>query len=93
MPQIKVENGYINYTIEEDEVTIDLVKVFEPRQGTGKQLVKQVLDISYELELPCGLYAEPQDDTISLQDLQKFYYSCGFDLDPNDTDNKLFIKK
>jgi hypothetical protein len=89
--KIELENGYLHATICEDEITLDNIKVFQPRKGTGRQLVEMLKTQAINLGLPIGLYAEPQDDTISEEDLKSFYYSCNFELDPEDTDGKLFI--
>lgn len=90
-PNFKLENGYALVTVDNDQVVIENIKVYEQRKGTGRQLIEMVKDYARELGLPIGLYAEPQDDTISEDDLKAFYYSCGFELDPNDCDGKLFI--
>ncbi len=84
------ENGYLQYTIESDEVTLDMIKVYEPRKGTGRKLIEELKMIASDLNLPIGLYAHPQDDSITKEDLQDFYYSCGFDLDADDVDGCLF---
>jgi GNAT superfamily N-acetyltransferase len=93
MATIKLENGFINYTVEETEITIDNIKVYEQKKGTGRKLIEEVKKIARENNLPIGLYSEPQDDTINTEDLKNFYYSCGFELDPDDSDGKLFIWK
>ena len=90
-PKFELKNGYAIVSVNSDEVVIDNIKVYEPRQGTGKQLIQMVKNYARELGLPIGLYAEPQDETINEDDLKNFYYSCGFELDPNDCDGKLFI--
>lgn len=77
--KIEIENGYIQYSIEEDEIIIDNIKVFRQRQGTGRMLIDKIKDISLEKNLPIGLYAEPQDDTISEDELRQFYFNLGFD--------------
>lgn len=93
MATIKLENGFLKYTIEKNEITIDNIKVYEQRKGTGRKLVEEVKKIARENNLPIGLYAEPQDNTINEDELKNFYYSCGFDLDADDCDGKLFIWK
>ena len=90
---IKLDNGFVNYSIEENEITIDNIKVYEQKKGTGRKLVEEVKKIARENNLPIGLYAEPQDNTINEDELKNFYYSCGFDLDADDCDGKLFIWK
>jgi len=93
MATIKLDNGFVNYSIEENEITIDNIKVYEQKKGTGRKLVEEVKKIARENNLPIGLYAEPQDNTINEDELKNFYYSCGFELDPDDSDGKLFIWK
>lgn len=90
-PEFKLENGYALVTVDNGEVVIENIKVYEQRKGTGRELIEMVKNYAGELGLPIGLYAEPQDDTISEDDLKDFYYSCGFELDLNDCDGKLFI--
>lgn len=90
-PKFELENGYAIITVESDEVVIENIKVYNQRQGTGRQLVEMIKEYARELDLPVGLYAEPQDETISEDDLKEFYKSCGFELDVCDTDGKLFI--
>ena len=93
MATIKLDNGFVNYSIEENEITIDNIKVYEQKKGTGRKLVEEVKKIARKNNLPIGLYAEPQDNTISEDELKNFYYSCGFELDADDCDGKLFIWK
>jgi hypothetical protein len=91
MTTIKNENGYLLYTVSNSEITIDNIKVYETRKGTGKKMINELKDIARDLGLPIGLYSFPQDETIEQDDLNDFYYSCGFELDPDDCDNRLFI--
>ena len=93
MKNIKNENGYIHYTVTDSEITLDNIKVYESRKGTGRKMIEELKEIARELNLPIGLYSYPQDNTIEQNDLNDFYYSCGFDLDPDDCDNRLFIWK
>ena len=93
MATIKLENGFIKYIVEEIEITIDNIKVYEQKKGNGRKLIEEVKKIARENNLPIGLYAEPQDETINEDDLKNFYYSCGFELDTDDSDGKLFIWK
>ena len=93
MKDIKNENGYLLYTVTEDEITLDNIKVYEQRKGTGRKMIEELKDLARELSLPIGLYAFPQDETINEDDLKNFYYSCGFELDADDCDGKLFIWK
>ncbi|AKG07142.1 hypothetical protein AAX06_01960 [Moraxella bovoculi] len=87
--KIELSGGYICYSIEEDEVTIDMVEVTTKRQGIGSQLIDMVKDVAREVGLPIGLYAYPQDDSISQEDLIEFYFSNDFEYDPDDVDGRL----
>ena len=93
MKTIKNEKGYLLYTVTDTEITLDNIKVYEQRKGTGRKMINELKDFAIELQLPIGLYSYPQDDTIEQGDLNDFYYSNGFELDPDDCDNKLFIWK
>jgi len=90
-PKFELKNGYALVSVSNEELVIENIKVYEQRKGTGRQLIEMVKEYAIKSGLPIGLYAEPQDDTISEDDLKDFYYSCGFELDPNDCDGKLFI--
>jgi hypothetical protein len=91
--KIEDSNGYLSYTIDEDEITLDMIKSYDKRKGTASKLIQKLKDLSREKKLPIGLYAEPQDFSISDDDLIEFYYKNGFELDPDDSDGKLFIWK
>lgn len=46
---IENENGYIRYAqddMNEDDLIIEMVEVYQKRKGTGSQLVKQVMQIA-----------------------------------------------
>ncbi len=61
-PNFKLENGYALVTVDNvdnNEVVIENIKVYEQRKGTGRQLIEMVKDYARELGLPIGLYAEP----------------------------------
>ena len=93
MKDIKNENGYLLYTVTDCEITLDDIKVYEQRKGTGRKMIEELKDLARELQLPIGLYSYPQDDTIEQDDLNDFYAACGFELDQDDFDNRLFIWK
>lgn len=90
-PKFELENGYAIVNVENDEVVIENIKVYEQRKGTGKELINLIKKYASSINLPISLYAFPQDSTISEDDLKDFYYSCGFDLHVDDVDGKLFI--
>lgn len=87
---IEDENGYLKYSIEEDELIIDNIKVYKQRLGTGRKLMNQVKDIARQKKLPISFYAYPQDDTITDDELKEFYESQGFELHPDDSDGRLY---
>jgi hypothetical protein len=88
---IKDDNGYLSYTINDDEITLDSIKSKSKRKGTATKLINELKEISRVEKKPIGLYAEPQDDSISEEDLIDFYYKNGFELDSSDIDGKLLI--
>lgn len=79
-----MENGFVNYSVEDDEIVIDNIEVIEKRKGTGSELVKKVIEIAEEMGKNIGLCAYPQDDSIELCDLVYFYEKLGFDVDYDD---------
>lgn len=89
--EIRNEKGYIKYTIEEDEITLDMIEVKVKHQGAGSELLNKLKDIAYSLDKKIGLYAYPQDDSITQEELRNFYYKNGFELDPDDVDYNLFV--
>lgn len=88
--EIKNKNGFLKYSIEENEITLDLVKVDKKQKGTGSKLIAKLKKIAEKNNLPIGLYAEPQDDSINELDLVSFYEKNGFRQDV-DSDGKLMI--
>lgn len=87
MKKIEVENGYIEYDTDdmnENELVITKVEVYEKRKGTGSELVKKVIKIAQEEGKELTLCAYPQDDSISLKDLIKFYENLGFSVEYDD---------
>ena len=91
--EIKDENGCLKYAIENGEVIIENIKVLKQRIGTGKKLINKVKEIAIENNLPISFYAYPQDETITDDELQKFFTSQGFDLHPDDVDGRLYLNK
>lgn len=94
--KLTTKGGWLNYTIEDDEITIDIVCAETPKKGIGTALVKKMQEIARDMELPIGLYAEPCaacDTQISEDALISFYKKLGFENDENDTDGKLLIWK
>lgn len=89
--RISVENGYIDYSIEADEVIVDNIKVSKQRKGTGTFLIKEVVEIARDLGKQVSLYSYPQDDTISQSELNDFYISLGFELSTDDVDERMFV--
>jgi len=77
-------NSYLIYTVFEDRIDIDNIKSYA--KGDGSKLIAELKKIARELELQIELYSEPQDDTISQEDLNGFYEKNGFELHPDDVD-------
>lgn len=90
--EIKNKSGFLKYTIEENEIILDLIKVEKKRKGVGSKLISRLKKIAEKKNLPIGLYAEPQDNSISEFDLVRFYEKNGFCQDV-DSDGKLMIRK
>lgn len=86
------KNGFLKYTIEENEIILDCIKVNSKRKGTGSKLIDKLKKIAEKKNLPIGLYAEPQDNSIDEQSLIFFYEKNGFKQDV-DSDGKLMIWK
>ena len=82
-------NSYLCYTIHEDRIDLDKIKSFN--KGDGSKLIEKIKTIARELQLPIELYSEPQDDTISQDDLNKFYRKNGFELHPDDVDYSYYV--
>ena len=77
-------NSFLNYSMEEDEIILDLiyVDISDRNKGIGTLLINLLKSIAIENKLPITLYAEPFNDaSISSEDLLKFYYKCGFEDD------------
>jgi hypothetical protein len=88
--KLTTENGsYLIYTVFEDRIDIDNIKSFV--KGDGTKLILELKNIAIELELPIELYSEPQDETISQEDLNAFYEKNGFELHPDDFDYSYFV--
>lgn len=84
-------NSYLHYTVYSDRIDIDNIKSF--KKGDGTELINELKKIAYELSSPIELYSEPQDETISQDDLNSFYEKNGFELHPDDFDNSYYIFK
>lgn len=82
-------NSYLIYSVYEDRIDIDNIKSFA--KGDGSRLISELKTIATELGLPIELYSEPQDDTITQDELNAFYIKNGFELHSDDTDNSYFI--
>ena len=93
MTRVEIENGYMIYLIENGELVLELIKVKEPRKGTGTKLISMLKDIVREQNLPIVLYAFPQNNTIDENGLRQFYLENGFDYHKDDNDYKLFCWK
>ena len=81
--------SYLNYTVFDDRIDIDNIKSFA--KGDGSKLIKELKCIASYLDLPIELYSEPQDDTISQEDLNAFYEKNGFELHADDVDCSYYV--
>jgi len=87
---IQFQSGsYLDYTIHSDRIDLDMI--VSKQKGDGTSLIKELKSIAFNLGLPIELYSEPQDDTISQEDLNLFYEKNGFDLHPDDVDSSYYI--
>lgn len=88
--KLTTENkSYLTYTIFENRIDIDFIKSY--KKGDGSELIKKLKNIASELSLPIELYSEPQDNTITQDQLNLFYEKNGFDLHPDDVDNSYYV--
>lgn len=88
------EGGYLNFTEEGNEITIDIVCANIPRKGIGSALVKKMQEIASDKGKKIGLYAEPCamcSTKIDDEALRQFYFHLGFELDKDDIDGKLMV--
>jgi hypothetical protein len=94
MKTITLGESFIEYSIDEntEEMIIENIKSYN--KGDGTKLVNMVLDIynseysDYELTL----YAYPQDDTITLDNLVKFWEKMGFEKETEQGGEGYFMK-
>lgn len=82
-------NSYLIYTVFEDRIDIDNIKSYA--KGDGSKLISELKNIASEMGLPIELYSEPQDDTISQEDLNAFYEKNGFELHPDDVNYSYYV--
>jgi hypothetical protein len=75
---IRNDNGKLRYSIEDNEIVLELVEVKEKRKGTGTELINQLKEIAAEHQLPITLCAYPEDDSITQDQLNSFYEGLGF---------------
>lgn len=90
--KIENENGYICYSVDdmdENGLVIDCVEAYAKRRGTGSLLVDKVIEIARNENKKLGLCAYPQDDSVTLAELIKFYENLGFSVDYNDGEEAL----
>jgi hypothetical protein len=87
---ITTQSGsYLDYTIHNDRIDLDMI--VSKKKADGSLLIKNLKTIAVGFGLPIELYSEPQDDTISQDDLNAFYEKNGFELHPDDVDNSYYI--
>lgn len=81
-------NSYLVYTVHEYVIDIDNIKSFV--KGDGTKLIREIKIIARSMGLSIELYSEPQDDTISQENLNAFYVKNGFEFHPDDVDHSYF---
>lgn len=82
-------NSILTYSIFEDRIDVENIKSFA--KGDGSKLIIELKKIATEMRLPIELYSEPQDNTISQEDLNTFYEKNGFKLHPDDVDYSYYV--
>ena len=78
----EIKNGYIELSkdcCDNGAYEIDMVQVNEKRKGTGTKLMQWAIKWATKKDVNLTLCACPQDDSIELEDLVKFYESFGFE--------------
>ena len=81
-------NSYLFYSVYSDRIDVDNIKSYT--KGDGSKLLSKLKLIASDLGIPIELYSEPQDDTISQENLNKFYEKNGFELHADDVDYSYF---
>lgn len=83
--EIKNEYGFLQYDFDDEraEIVIETIEVdLEHRcRGVGSSLISELKMIADELNLPIGLYAYPNDDSVTLEQLISFFEKNGFEVD------------
>jgi len=79
--------SFITISTEDNEIVIDslFVAPHERRLGRATEMVQNVIDDAFlndEIEL-VSLYAYPNDDSITQEDLVSFYEKIGFEQHPD----------
>lgn len=82
MQKIENEKGYVKFHLEDEEemiFIIDEIQVYEKRLGYGSVLLREVEnEIKNQGGNRIELYAYPQDDDMTEDDLCEFYYRNGY---------------
>jgi len=76
----ETENCVITYSIEEDEIIIDMIEVSTLYRGQGfaKKAMKKFMSDNYGKFI--SLHAYGQDDSVSTEKLVDFYKFFGFEV-------------
>lgn len=82
MKKIENEKGYVKYHLEDEEemiFIIDDIQAIGRRNGNGSALLKEVEnEIKNQGGKRIELYAYPQDDDMTEDDLCDFYHKNGY---------------
>ena len=74
-------NGYLEFSIDKDnwELIIDMVEAYKKGQWTGTKLIEMAEREADKRGLNVSFFADPQDGTISKDDLFSFYENLGYE--------------
>ena len=84
---------YLSYTIEDDCIYIQDIRAHKWRKGYGRRMIEELKIIARELQLPIKAYSYSSIPIQTQDSLDNFFISCGFEIDPRDSEDNLFIWK
>lgn len=84
---------YLSYTIEDDFIIIMDIRTYKWRRGYGRRMIEELKVIARELQLPIKTYVYSSIKIQPQKSLDNFFISCGFEIDPRDSEDTFFIWK
>ena len=84
---------YLAYTIEDDCIDIKSIRAYKRRRGYGRRMMEELKVIARELQLPIKTYSFSAIKIQTQESLDNFFISCGFEIDPRDSEDTFFIWK